>query len=615
VGEAKQCLISNISNLEISHEINGDYTLSFEINSNNNKLSYLTIDVIILLELDGALAEWECNGQYYRVVNREQSKTGYKIFCKHIKHDGEKVFIPSFEAHIGCYSDDIFADIWQAAGFSYINYVDELGMTPCQVYTDVETQNKMTAKQLTDTLLGVINQGEIYIDNYGIALVDEIGTGYPVLELSEDKNITNLTITEDTSDMITRLYAYGKDSLDLTSTDEGRMYTDSNNIDKYGIKEGCMEWSNISDPEMLYAQALWMFSGNNQNRIDVPSVSITCKYIDLCAKKDKARTVHLGQKVNIGSYNDFRITKIIYKPLKPYDTEITIGKVKKDLFYYFRKFNTSDRTVINNVTKAITTEGIMNTTIVEVTKQEVVASDVIEATAVFADDLQVERLETNIKQYVCTPNLKTNGSKIEWKDDEPTYTARNKDKIRGYIKIEGITHKYIEAHLVEPDSYDALTSSEVEALKINGRQLYFTSLTGTNAFQYFTFVEPRTKYSNMLQETAEMYKVYIRKTEAEYVKLQHIFKLENDTYNIVTQYGVGDDNGRGVYQFSKDSNGGELTYIERENGAKLGIRITDTDLYKLNGSYDATIIPTTAVLNSLDGADNLPEGAIIFIKG
>jgi hypothetical protein len=280
------------------------------------------------------------------------------------------------------------------------------------------------------------------------------------------------------------------------------------------------------------------------------------------------------------------------------------------------KVNATVTKAVDNAVNNVINGGTATQEIITVVKQDVVAADMIEATSVFSQNLFTEYLETNIIDYKCIPNLVKEGNSVVWAGDTHTYSATNTASIRGYVKAKGISLQFIEAHLVKPSDYKNMTTDEVVSLTVNSKQVYYTSiLGGNNAYQYFTFVSPKTKYPNMSDDVADMYKVMIRKTESEYIKLQHIFVLENDTYNIVTQYGVGDDNGRGVYQFSKDSNGGELTYIERENGAKLGIRITDTDLYKLNGSYDATIIPTTAVLNSLDEADNLPEGAIVFIKG
>ena len=95
-------------------------------------------------------------------------------------------------------------------------------------------------------------------------------------------------------------------------------------------------------------------------------------------------------------------------PKKPYNNEITIGRVAKDLFYYFKKFNDTTNavtTTINNISSDTT----FKNQIIEVTKQEVLAADVIEASAVFAEDLQIERLETNIKSYKCIPNLVKTG--------------------------------------------------------------------------------------------------------------------------------------------------------------------------------------------------------------
>jgi hypothetical protein len=255
------------------------------------------------------------------------------------------------------------------------------------------------------------------------------------------------------------------------------------------------------------------------------------------------------------------------------------------------------------------------TTIIKVTKEQVLSADVIEASASFITDLQVDRLRTNISKLICTPNITVEDDVASWTDGSPTYKAKTTVDITGYIEIEGITHKYIECHLVKPSSYLKMTQSEVQELKVGGKQLYFTSINGSQAFNYLTYATPQSKY-DMTDENAEMFKVYIRKTESEYIKLQHIFSLneEETTYNVVTQYGTGDGTGKGVYQFAKDGESGELVYIGREDGLKYGIRMDDTGLYLLNGQYTATVVPPTHILDSAtEDTSDIPEGHLVFI--
>jgi hypothetical protein len=260
-------------------------------------------------------------------------------------------------------------------------------------------------------------------------------------------------------------------------------------------------------------------------------------------------------------------------------------------------------------------DDIVQTSATEVSKQEVVAADNIEATSAFIDDLQVERIQTNIKNFICKPNLTTNGDTIMWSDDPRTWSATSTKDVRGYIKIEGITCQYIEAHLTKPLSYTKITIDDLQPLTVNGRQMYFTSVSGSQAFQYLTFTAPKTKYSDMNDTQAAMYVVYIRKTESEYVKKEDVFDWDstNETYNIKTYYGTGDESGMGRYYFFKGENGGRLGYTSRTDGTEYGVGIKDDGCYQITGGVWTKMRPIAVVSSENNIPEDFPMGGIILI--
>lgn len=601
-------VLQSAQNITITEEINGERSLSFDLPYGDFKADYIKINTLVKCDF---------NDQIYRVekitVNKQNPPT-ISAYCQHIFFDSKKIFVPSWEAEIGQYANAIFTEIWENTDFITLSDSEaaSLGMTLTSTYTDLEEQNKTTPYDLTNALIDIISQGELYIDNKHISLVDEIGAGYSPLVLDITKNIDNLTIDTDTSSLVTRLYAFGKNNLDL-ATDYGLMYIDSPNIGKYGIIEGYQDFSAISDVEMLKARADWMFDSQNQNRIDVPYVTISGKFIDMSPIDNGFQRPHLGQRVQIEGYDNQRIIKIVWKPQTPYDTEITIGQVKKDLFYYFKRFNNTVEEY-NASAKDPTLNPAINNTIVEVTKQEVVAADVIEASAAFIEDLQVERIQTNLQQFICTPNLTNTNNAIQWTDTEHTYKAQNNSNIRGYIKMEGLSQQFIEAHLVQPTDYNKLTSAEVQPLTVNGRQLYFTSISGAQAFLYLTFTAPKTKYPNLTSEQEAMYIVQIRKTEAEYIKMEQVFEWNNtdNTYYVKTIFGTGDINGYGKYYFVKDAESGRFVYTSRTDGKEYGIAEKDDGTYLVTGDNLTKVYPT-AVVSNISEAETLPVGTIVFL--
>lgn len=609
-GGTAQCELNRAQDIVITDEINGEHSLSFTLPYDDTKSRYLTQNYLV---------HSSYNRQYYR-INKVTTATGnppsISVFCRHIYFDSEKLFVSSMEAEIGQYANVIFADIWADTGYTVLtdSQATARGMTNVSTYTDFGEQNKTTPAKLTDQLIESISQGELYIDNKTIALVSEIGANYDTLVLDITKNMDSITIDEDSSELITRLYPFGKDNRDLTS-DYGVMYVDSPNISEYGVLEGYVDYSQITDITMLHARATWAFDVNNQNRIDKPYVTISGRFVDMTDIKERFQKPHLGQKVSVKGYTGQRIIKIVQKPLTPYDTEITIGKVKKDLFYYFRYFNNSvDDYNAKGKNPSQSTE--LQNTIVEVTQQAVVAADVMNATSAFIDDLQVERLQTNVKNFIVEPNLTVINNVVSWTGGTKTWRARSNANVRGYIKMEGLTQTFIEAHLTTPSSYTAMTASDITAFTVNGRQLYFTTISGTQAFQYLTFVAPETKYNGLTNDQREMYKVYMRKASAEYVKMKQEFEwnVTDQTYYVRSTYGTGDTNGNGVYYFYKDNTGGILGYKSRTDSLEYGYKITDTGCRLVTGGVDTKMYPIV-VASSLSDADvaAAPVGSIIMI--
>lgn len=592
--------LQNAEDITITEEINGEYTLEFVLPFDDVKVKYITV---------GTLVKSDFNNQIYRIekIGKSNKPPLLNVYCKHIYHDNTKKFVAKFDAIIGQYANTIFSQIWANSDFAVLTSgeLENLGLTAVSTYTDLESKDKTTAEELTNLLIEACGQGEVYIDNDKIALVEEIGAGYAPIALNITKNMDSLDVEIDFSDVITRLYAFGKENRDL-ATEYGEMYIDSPNIEDYGVLEGYVDFTQISDIDMLHDRAQWAFDADNPNRIDEPYVSISGKYVSMT---EATQQPHLGQRVTVEDYANQRIIKIVWKPQKPFETEITVGQIKKDLFYYFKRFNNTTTEYNANI-KNIKNNTEVTQTIVEVTKQEVVAADVIEASTAFIDDLQVERLETNVKSFICEPNLTDKG---EWAATPHTYKARTTGNIRGYIRIEGLTQTYIEAHLTVPSDYNAITVDNLTPLTVNNKQLYFTSVSGSQAFLYLTFVNPKTKYPNLTSDQAEKYKVYMRKSENEYIKMQQLFEwsVTDNTYYVNTVYGTGDANGNGKYYFVKDADSGRFVYKSRTDGLEYGVAIKDDAPYLVTGGQLTQMYPI-AVRSDVSDVSDLPVGTIIF---
>ena len=96
-----------------------------------------------------------------------------------------------------------------------------------------------------------------------------------------EKNMQSISIERNVSDMITRLWAFGSDDLTVSSVNGGKAYIDSPNIEKYGVQEGYKDYSDYTSADKLYRNAKWEFDEDNEDRIDVPQLTISGKLIDL----------------------------------------------------------------------------------------------------------------------------------------------------------------------------------------------------------------------------------------------------------------------------------------------------------------------------------------------
>lgn len=576
--------IDGAEDIAITEEINGEYSLSFFLPWGN----YYT-DVIAVGDV---IREKYYKNQDFIIEKLDKEKSGnagYRYYGRHVYFTAEKKFIAAFEHQNGVSASELFEDMWNGTGFAVLTAAEitALGMTPVTTLTDFDDRDKTDPITLTNELIKNVGQGEVYIDNKTVALVEKVGAAYNRLSIDVEANADSIVITKDISKIVTRLYGFGKNDLDIMEL-TGQAYIDSDNLDPNDIKEGFLNFSDISDNELLYARMLWEFDSDNPNRIDVPYITISCRFIDLSGVDANVDIPYLGQDVSVEGYTDKRIIKIVRKPLDPANTDITIGQIKKDLFFYLKRANNAAADVESgNVNITNSTQNI--TQITEITKQEVVAADMIEASAAFIDDLQIERLETNLKNYIVLPNITIVNDKPSWTGNTHTWRAKQGhggDVVRGYIKIAGMEQEFIEAQLVVPSDSTAMTAAETENVVINGRQLYFTSIAGAQAFVYLTFTPPADKYAGMSAEIQAMYVVRKRKSQAEFVKMKQTFdwNATDNTYYVKTQYGVGDAQGRGVYYFIKDADSGRFVYVSRTTGNENGVVLKDDGIYdRYNG--------------------------------
>ena len=318
----------------VTENLQQRHTLSFEYPLYDDKADMITEHRIVSVE-----------GQAYRLNDVTRDYSGKRITAKATRiffHDAVCCHIPTIGNDtkkegetIGCDPYKVLEKAKENTKFSLIpdSELSDLGMTRIGAdgtKIDFLPTDKTNLYDVTQAVIEAYGHGELYVDNFRFAIVEKIGTDNGV-RLSLKKNISNLTIERQTTELITRLYPYGADDLTISSVNNGIPYIDSPNIAKYGVVEGYLNYSDYTDPAKIKAHAEWdLMSEDNFFRLDTPQLTITGDVIDLSklAEYGDFEKIALGDTVHVQEkdiMHDKRIINITYYPYSAKQPKVTIG--------------------------------------------------------------------------------------------------------------------------------------------------------------------------------------------------------------------------------------------------------------------------------------------------
>ncbi len=280
----------------------------------------------------------------------------------HFVYEAQKAFIPTIGDHIGKSSrvvlqaavkiiSDFKEEVKEKCIFHIMTNAElsEKGMkwvADDELLIDFFSTDKTNLWDVIKTIIENLGRGEIFhettIDSNNnivcnIAIVERIGTDNGV-RLRLEKNMQSISIERNVSDMITRLWAFGSDDLTVSSVNGGKAYIDSPNIEKYGVQEGYKDYSDYTSAAKLYRNAKWEFDEDNEDRIDVPQLTISGKLIDLSklAEYGAAEKLEIGDTVHVfdidGTEYVQRVIEYQAYPLEPKESNISIGHIRRDFF-------------------------------------------------------------------------------------------------------------------------------------------------------------------------------------------------------------------------------------------------------------------------------------------
>jgi len=321
-----------------------------------------------------------CTGRIYEIIRIKRIMDGRDIihvvaedmFSRRAKH----TFLPNVPDMIGKKTSVVIKKALEtAAKFSLytdaeLAALDMKWVGNDEFLIDFFSTDKTSLWDFLHSVIENCGRGEIYSNGMKFALVERIGSDRGV-RLSLEKNMQNISIERDTENIITRLYPFGSDDMHIGSVNGGKQYIDSPNKNLYGLYEGFKDYSDYTVPSKILANAKWEFDPKNEERIDIPKITITGKLIDLSKLEEYGdiEKVELGDTVHVydadGNEYAERVIEGTWHPFEPTETLISIGHMRRDLFFTLYQLRHTKRELENAQTtnKSIATrkiQGVVN---------------------------------------------------------------------------------------------------------------------------------------------------------------------------------------------------------------------------------------------------------------
>lgn len=374
-----------------------DYETGIILNEAYNIGEQRKINDIACLEFDYPMDEKarliqenmlvSCTGRIYEILRITRKMDGRDIVhvvCEDVfSYKAKKTFLPNVPDMIGKKTSVVIKKALETA-VKFSLYTDAeleaLGMEwvgKDKFQIDFFSTDKTSLWNFLQSVIENCGRGEIYSNGYKFALVERIGSDRGV-RLTLDKNMQNIDIERSTEDIITKLWAFGAEDLPLINAKlengekYGKAYILSPNADIYGVHEGYRDYSDYTNPDKVYANAKWEFDPENKERIDIPKLTISGKLIDLSKLEEYGdiEKVELGDTVHVydvdGNEYAERVIEGTWHPFEPTETLISIGHMRRDMFFTLYQLRGKKRELeaVQTTNKQITTrkmQGIVNT--------------------------------------------------------------------------------------------------------------------------------------------------------------------------------------------------------------------------------------------------------------
>ena len=216
--------------VSIERQINDIYSIYFKYPANDMKAPLIENDMLI---------SYKGEGYVIRKISRVTDGTDMlqitaaDLFSCY----GRSKHIQNIPDMIGKPPSDVFEYVIRDTPFTAFTEAElnARGMTwfDSDGYKiDFFSTDKTNVWDATQTIIENAGRGEVYRENFKVAIVKQLGRDNGV-RITLEKNAQNLTIMRDTDNLITRLYPYGADDMHIGSLSKELVSTESQRLKFY----------------------------------------------------------------------------------------------------------------------------------------------------------------------------------------------------------------------------------------------------------------------------------------------------------------------------------------------------------------------------------------------
>jgi|GEM_PF-4288520 len=329
-------VLVNATDVHIPCEVNGSYTLCFNLPGNDENISYISEENFIKSP----------GGQLFAIKsvekNKEPGKNTVCVQCEHVYFLAIDEYIEEIEL------DTLtplaaMTNVWNISGCEHTLSA----IVPTATFDYVWKQDTNPVEMTQEVVKQV--GGELDPDNFKVRLLDRLGSNNGV-QIRYRKNLKGIKRTENTKSLVTRLIPLGADNLTIEDVNGGKKYIDSAYINNYRRpKVKVVTWSEIEDDTELLTKAQEYLA-----TVEIPEVAYEVDLIELknLVEYGSDETIDEGDTVTIidedwGISIQARVMKYDPYPYEDYKSKATLANFVPDTHHLFAEFNQVAKSVLS----------------------------------------------------------------------------------------------------------------------------------------------------------------------------------------------------------------------------------------------------------------------------